>query len=302
MRIDLTDLRLFLLVVEHGSLTQGAVAMNLSLAAVSERISNMESILGTPLFERVRRGVRTTVAGDALIRHARLILGQVEQMRGELDTYASGLKGRVRLMSNTAALSSFLPQKLCDFLARYPDLSVDVDEKPSTDIVLAVAKGHADLGIVANIIDLAALQAEVIAQDQLVVVVKRTHRIASLPFVTLAEIVDEKFIGLSDAALERHLGERASLLGRKIDYRIRMRSIENVCMMLEAEIGIAVLSASAIESLQRPDLVIVPIQEPWATRQLYVCARDFAALPPRTQLLASFLMGTLDSIEMGKMH
>jgi len=72
--------------------------------------------------------------------------------------------------------------------------------------------------------------------------------------------------------------------------------------MLEAEIGIAVLSASAIESLQRPDLVIVPLQEPWATRQLYVCARDFAALPPRTQLLANFLMGTLDSIETGRLQ
>ncbi len=305
MRIDLTDLRLFLLVVEHGSLTQGAIAMNQSLAAVSERISNMEAILGTPLFDRVRRGVRTTVAGDALIRHARLILGQVEQMRDELDSYASGLKGRVRLLSNTAALTSFLPQKLCDFLARYPDLSVDVDERPSTEIVHAVAKGQADLGIVANITDLATLQAHLIAQDQLVVMVKNNHRIARLPAVTLAEIVDEQFIGLSDAALETHLGERAALLGREISYRIRMRSIENIGMMLSAGIGIAVLSESAVNVLRRadtlyPDLAIVPLLEPWAARQLFVCARDFAALPPRLSLLAQFLIN--NSIDHASSH
>jgi molybdate transport repressor ModE-like protein len=104
MRFDLTDMRLFLTVVECGSLTQGARTMHLALASVSERIAGMESALGAPLLERNRRGVRATAAGEALVRHARSILGQVEQMRGELRTYATGLKGRVRLLSNTAAM------------------------------------------------------------------------------------------------------------------------------------------------------------------------------------------------------
>jgi DNA-binding transcriptional LysR family regulator len=67
--------------------------------------------------------VRVTAAGAALVRHARSILGQVEQMRGELRTYATGLKGRIRLLSNTAALAAFLPPRLERFLSTYPDLS-----------------------------------------------------------------------------------------------------------------------------------------------------------------------------------
>ncbi len=109
MRFDLTDMRLFLSVVECGSLTHGARAMHLALASVSERIAGMEAALGAPLLERSRRGVRPTAAGEALVRHARSILGQVEQMRGELRTYATGLKGRIRLLSNTAAMAAFLP-------------------------------------------------------------------------------------------------------------------------------------------------------------------------------------------------
>ena len=158
LRFDLTDMRLFLTAVEQGSLTKGAESMNLALASVSERISGMEASLGAQLLERNRRGVTTTAAGDALIRHARLILNQVEQMRGELRTYGTGLKGRIRLLSNTAGLASFLPNQLCRFLAAYPDLSIDLNEWPSTEIAVAIAEGRADLGVVADIADLAALQ------------------------------------------------------------------------------------------------------------------------------------------------
>ncbi|MFJ5383870.1 LysR family transcriptional regulator, partial [Cupriavidus sp. CER94] len=69
MRFDLTDLRLFLSVVECGSLTQGARSMHLALASVSERIAGMEATLGAPLLERNRRGVSPTAAGEALVRH-----------------------------------------------------------------------------------------------------------------------------------------------------------------------------------------------------------------------------------------
>lgn len=290
MRFDLTDLRLFLAVVEHGSLTRGARVMHLALASVSERIAGMETALGAPLLERNRRGVRATAAGVALVRHARLILGQVEQMRGELRTYATGLKGRIRLLSNTAALAAFLPQQLNRFLASYPDLSIDLEERPSPEIVKALAEGRADLGIVADIADLAALQTHLIAQDQLVVVANRSHPVVTGMPVSFAEILDEAFIGLSDAALETHLADRASRLGRQLNYRIQMRSIENVAMLVEAGNGIAILSEASIDMLRRPGLVISPLSESWTARRLHLCARNFAALTPHASLLAQQLM------------
>src|SRR5215471_4523641 len=197
MRFDLTDMRLFLTVVEQGSLTKGAENMNLALASVSERISGMESSLGAQLLERNRRGITTTAAGDALIRHARLILNQVEQMRGEMRSYGTGLKGRIRLLSNTAGLAAFLPHQLGRFLVAYPDLSIDLHERPSAEIALAIAGGRADLGVVADIADLAALQTRLIAQDQLVVVASKTHRIGDRRSIAFAEVVGEPFVGLS---------------------------------------------------------------------------------------------------------
>lgn len=289
MRFDLTDMRLFLSVVECGSLTQGARAMHLALASVSERISSMEAALGAPLLERNRRGVRATAAGEALVRHARAILGQVEQMRGELRTYATGLKGRIKLLSNTAANATFLPQQLCHFLAAHPDLSIDLDERPSAEIVQALVDRCADLGIVADSTDLGTLQTRLIANDQLVVVAHRGHRLAGGAQVAFADILGEPLVGMADTALETYLAERAARLGRQLDYRIRLRNTGNVAMHVAAGIGVAILSEAVARTLGR-DLAILPLSEAWASRRLHLCARDFAALPPHTGLLAQQLL------------
>jgi len=289
MRFDLTDMRLFLTVVECGSLTQGARAMHLALASVSERIAGMEEALGAPLLERNRRGVRATAAGEALVRHARAILGQVEQMRGELRTYAAGLKGRVRLWSNTAAIATFLPGELCRFLADHPDLSIDLDERTSPDIVQAVGQQRADLGIVADSTDLGMLQTHLLVTDQLVVLANRRHRLAGQDTVAFADILGEPIVGIADSALALHLAERASRLGRQLDYRIQLRNTEHLAMHVEAGIGISILSKAVAGTLGR-DLAIVPLAESWATRRVYLCARDFAALTPQAGLLARQLL------------
>jgi DNA-binding transcriptional LysR family regulator len=289
MRFDLTDLRLFLTVVECGSLTEGARTIHLALASVSERIAGMEAALGTPLLERNRRGVRATAAGEALIRHARSILGQVEQMRGELRTYATGLKGRIRLLSNTAAMAAFLPPQLCQFLAAHRDLSIDLEERPSADIVQALVDRRADLGIVADITDLGTLQAHLIASDQLVVVASHSHRVARQSNVAFTDILGEPIVGMADTALETHLAERASRLGRQFDYRIQLRNPEHVAMYVEAGIGISILSDGMARTLRR-DLAFLPLSEAWATRRLYLCARDFSTLAPHADLLAQQLL------------
>jgi DNA-binding transcriptional LysR family regulator len=289
LRFDLTDMRLFLSVVESGSLSAGARAMHLALASVSERIAGMEEALGAPLLERKHRGVRATAAGEALVRHARSILGHVEQMRGELRSYATGLKGRIRLLSNTAAIATFLPPQLCRFLAAHGDLSIDLEERPSADIVQALAERRADLGIVADSADLGMLQTHLLASDQLVVVAGHAHRLAREPGVAFADILGEPIVGMADSALETHLAERASRLGRQLDYRIRLRNPEHVAMHVDAGIGISILSDALARTLGR-GLAILPLSEAWATRRLYLCARDFSTLPPHAGLLAQHLL------------
>jgi molybdate transport repressor ModE-like protein len=196
MRFDFADLRLFRHIVEAGSITHGAARANLALAAASTRIRNMEDALGAPLLVRGRQGVSPTQAGNTLLQHARTILSQAERLREDLGAYAGGAAGQVRLMSNTNALTEFLPEVLSSFLAAHPHVSVDLEERLSAEIVGLIAEGVADIGIVAGTVDAGRLIRYPFRRDRFVLVVSQDHPLARRHRVAFEEILDHDFVGL----------------------------------------------------------------------------------------------------------
>ena len=196
MRFDLTDLRLFVHVVEAGSITHGAERMHLAIAAASTRIRNMEASLGTLLLHRERQGIQTTEAGRTLLHHARVLLQQAERMRGDLAQYAEGIKGQIRLLSNTNALTEFLPAPLSAFLAAHPQVNIDLEERLSDEIVAAVADGTADVGIVAGTVEVAGLEVLPFRVDGFVLVVATNHALSTVERISFAEVLDFDFVGL----------------------------------------------------------------------------------------------------------
>src|ERR1043166_2604129 len=104
MRFDLVDLQLFVAVAETRSITNGAQRVHLALASASERIKGLEEALGVALLTRGRRGVELTPAGESLLDHARVVLHNVEAMRGDLAAFASGGRARGPLLAHTPGL------------------------------------------------------------------------------------------------------------------------------------------------------------------------------------------------------
>ena len=97
MRFDVTDLKLFVGIVEAGSITHGAAAMNMALGAASARVRGMEDVAGVKLVDRQRSGITVTPAGRALLQHSRIILrdrlGQ-EPTEAEVNEEALAIKAR----------------------------------------------------------------------------------------------------------------------------------------------------------------------------------------------------------------
>ncbi|TGQ64044.1 LysR family transcriptional regulator [Mesorhizobium sp. M00.F.Ca.ET.186.01.1.1] len=291
MRFDLTDLRLFLLVAERGSITHGAEFAGLALASASARIKGMEDRLGAPLLERRRRGVALTAAGQALLHHARMVQNQIEAMAGDLGAYASGLRARVRLMANTAATGEILPDILPGFLARHPGIDIDLDERPSHEIAEAVASGAADLGIAATWAGLTHLEQMPFFIDRLLVVTPRDWPgLKGLRATALADILGESFVGLAAGhALQEHITRQAARLGGHLHVRIRVPGLDNVCRLVAQGVGIAIVPESAARRSAR-NLRSLRLTDEWATRQLTLCARSFEALTPQARLLAEALV------------
>jgi DNA-binding transcriptional LysR family regulator len=281
MRFDLTDLRLFQHVVEAGSITHGAERMHLAIAAASTRIRNMEAALGAPLLHRAPQGVQPTEAGRTLLYHARVMLQQAERMRGDLAEYAEGIRGQVRLMSNTNALTEFLPEALSAFLAAHPQVSIDLEERLSDEIVAAVADGSADVGIVAATVELAGLEVLPFRVDRFVLVVTPGHPLSTKEQIAFADALDYDFVGLDRAsALQRFLSEKAERIGRRLRLRVQLRSFDAVCRLVECNVGIGVVPATTAErhaktmAIHRIELI-----DEWAVRKLRICVRRRADLP-----------------------
>src|SRR5215207_9217878 len=222
MRFDFSDLSLFRHVVEAGSITHGAERAHLALAAASTRIRNMEQALGAPLLIRARHGVTPTQAGRTLLQHARTMLGQAERLREDLGAYAGGLGGQVRVLSNTNALTEFLPEALSTFLAAHPNVSVDLEERLSDEIIGQIAEGVADLGIVAATVDVSALETYPFRKDRFVLAVAHDHPIAKRSKVAFADVLRHDFVGLDRAsALQRFLAEKAARIGQPLRLRVQ---------------------------------------------------------------------------------
>lgn len=274
MRFDLVDLRLFVAVAEAGSITRGAEEACLSLAAASERLRAMEAAGGVRLFDRGRRGVTPTEAGEVLLHHARRILLEAARMRGEIVAFAAGLRGAIRLLANTAAVTEFLPARLAPWLARHPRIDIALKERQSADIARAVARGAAEIGVLSVAVDTVGLSLRPFATDRLVVVCPRDHALAARRRVGFAELAGEPLLALSGGALQDHLDAQAARAGLRFRPRVRLRGFGAICHMAGAGVGIGIVPETAARRARRPSrIAVVRLADGWATRRLALCTR-----------------------------
>jgi DNA-binding transcriptional LysR family regulator len=291
MRFDLVDLRLFIAVADARSITGGADRAHLALASASERIKGLEQAFGVALFNRGRRGVELTAAGESLLDHARIIMHNVETMQGDLARFASGLRANVQLLANTVGLAEHLPKALAAFLRENPDINVDVEERESTDIASAIASGSADLGFAAEHALPETIERFVFGEDRLTLVAGRRSPFSGRRQIDFIETAGHDFVGLTQAtALQVHVAKHAARLGMRLHFRARLRDFDAICQMVAAGVGIAMVpEAAARRYAHTMPISVITLRDAWANRRLVICARSFKALPRPAKLLVDHL-------------
>ncbi|PIF90572.1 DNA-binding transcriptional LysR family regulator [Acidovorax sp. 62] len=289
---DLVDLRLFVAMAEERNLTRGAARACLAPSSASHRLRRLEDALNTPLFERQTRGLALTPAGEALLRNAREVFARIEQMHANLQPFASGIRGHVSLWANTHATHTFLPDDLAGFLKQHPQVSVTLEERTSAEIVVAVAGGEIEVGVLADSGSGAGVELVPYRQDRLVLIVPAGHGLAGRSQMGFAEVIDHAFVMLhAGSAIHTFTMNAAAALGRHLDVRIQVRSFEAVCRMVGAGVGIGLVPRGAalqVAGLSEPP-VVLEMNEPWAQRDLQICVRKGAVLSGFAQALVAHL-------------
>ena len=294
-RIDLVSLSLFNLVARTGSISQGAELAMLAVGAASKRITDLESAFGVALFERHSRGVNLTSAGMALHAHVQRILADVDQMSADLSDHANGLIGVVRLWANTSAITQFLPEDLANFTRQQPGIRIELNEADSTEVVLAILDGRADIGIFADRTPALGLQTKLYRRDRLVLVVPKNHALAKRKKVAFAEAVDYDFVSLTQStSLAQRLELESGQISKPLRIRIHVRSFDAMCQMVAAGLGITVLPFAAAEPLvQALGLRKIELTDAWVDRELWVGVRDLSALARPSRILLDHFQACL---------
>lgn len=292
LHFDLVDLRLMVRIAETNGLTRGAEASHMSLPAASTRVKNLEESIGAKLLYRTSQGVTLTPPGQAFVHHARLVLGQIEHLRGDLQSYAKGIKGHLRVFANTTALGEFLPPVLRTYLRTHPDVNIDLRERLSHDIVRAVTEGQTDIGIVAGAVRTENLQTLPYRRDTLILVLPRGHALAGAAAVAFADTLELDHVGLHEAsALHGFLRRACDQLHRSLPTRIEVGNFEAACRMVEAGVGVSILPGSAARRhAQTMAIDTVPLSDAWALREMQICMRQLQALPAFARDLVDLLV------------
>lgn len=287
MRLDWTDLRVFLHACETGSMTQAARRAHLTLAAVSARLRDLEAATGVPLLRRHARGVAPTPAGEALARHALVVLRQLDTLRRDIAPGAPPPADLV-LLANSSALARPLYPVLAAFLAAHPHAQLSVRESGSEVTVHALHAGTADVGVVTDAAATAGLVAEDLGADPLVLLAAPAHPLASQGPPSFRQALAHDWVGWGeDGALHTHLVMQAGRAGAALKTVASVPSAAGVVELVAQGIGVSVLPLALLARLDPGRRVrALPLAEAWAQRRLLLCRRaDPGAAVPLFQAL-----------------
>jgi DNA-binding transcriptional LysR family regulator len=303
-RLDLQTLRLFTTVATLRNIAKAAEQEHIAASAVSKRISELEAVLGTTLFYRLRRGVELAPAGQALLHHTTAIFNSIERLKSDMEEYAQGVRGHVRMMANLTSIVQFLTKDLSTFAIAHPEIKIDLTESSTPAIVKSVSDGLVDLGIIADVRvnasgDIApGLTLEDYRHDRMAVVVPAQHPLSKRKSLRFQEAAEYDFVGLhAHGGWETLIMNAARAAGCQVKIRIRVPSYDAMLRLVEAGLGVTIVPPGACASHDLNQIRVIRLAEDWAERTLKICYRDFKLLPVTARMLIEHLRPETNAAE-----
>ena len=263
--MTLEQLRVFVEVAERLHVTRAAAVLNTTQSAASAALHALETRLGAQLFDRLGRRLELTQAGHVLLPEAKAVLAKVsgaEQALAELDSL---LRGRLRLWASQTIAGYWLPQFLYRFHAAHPGVTVDLKVGNSLQVSRAVLDGAADLGFVEGEVDDPLLVKTPLAVDQLVLVVAKSHELASIKSIERDHLRSARWVLREKGSGTRQVFEDAlrncGIDPASLDIVMELPSNEAVRSVVEAGAGATVISRLVVvDKVSAGSLVELPFQ------------------------------------------
>lgn len=244
--MNVSQLRTFIAVVEHGSFSAAAKHLNISQPAVTMQVQALEADLGATLLDRRYRRIDLTEAGKTLLPHARRVLEQLGLAKDEITALSGSVTGRLAIAASTTPGVYVIPRLLGDFLTQYPEVGVAISVHDTAEVIEAVESGAAQIGVTGATVRTARVSFEEVGADQIVAICPPGHVLANAPRVELTDLAEATWIFREAGSGTRQVAEKIlmehGLEVHELRVAVELGTGEAIVSAVEGGLGVAMLS------------------------------------------------------------
>ena len=290
--IVLEKLRLFLVVLEEGSLRRAADRLRISQSAITRQMQSLELDLGGRVLERTSAGVRPTNGGHALAERAKTLLADYDSTMAEVRRLVRGESERLRIGYIASAVQEYLGPALVVLRRAYPRLKVEMLDQTPGEMIIALRQGKIDLALTLHGVDLLSrdFYARKLATVRSLVALPVSHRLATERQVSLSQLKGETFVRGSDDVVPGYTQKIIRFCRKYGGFRPRLATIDQANGLVESlalaanEEAISIQPAF-ISHLKVPNVLMVPIADAGATWDLFIVWQQGKIASPLRTLL-----------------
>ncbi|MHA6198591.1 LysR family transcriptional regulator [Pseudomonas wadenswilerensis] len=298
--MDFRQLRYFVAVYEEGHVGRAAERLSLSQPALSQQIRQLEHSLDVSLFERGNKRLLPTLAAHTLYNHALPLLDGMQRAREALRNFKGQALRTLAIGVLQTVRPSLVPQLLDRVRKAQPHLVVQIYELSGLEIERRLLNGSLDIGISYLPPRQPGLHGLLLYEDELQVVIPRTHPLREFKKVSLKQAAELPMILLGEEFQVRQIwqGQLANL-GRRPQVQAEMNNMGGILDSLPHTSLATVLPGRAQEASEDPELLWKPLSEPRVPLKVGLVFRDAQRQQASIELLRTLLEEEIDPRQMG---
>jgi len=289
--MEFRHLRLVQTVAVEGTLTAAGKRLFVSQSALSHQLREIEDELGVELFQRVKKRMVLTGAGQRVLDTADVVLGEIDKVRDDITRMVSGDSGTLRISACRNAGFHWLPSVLKHFKIRFPRVEVRIDHTSAHDPTEQLRSGLIDLAIINVKHDDNGIVYLKLFDDEMVAVVRSDHPWAALEHVSAKHFEDEDLVGY-DLPFEEVEFNRQVLIPSGIIPKtlIKLPTTDAIIEMVKAGMGVAAMNLWSLQPyLESHELRCLRVTKNGIQRSWYAAVPNTEKKPPYIAHFIGFL-------------
>lgn len=261
MSMNLRQIEVFHAVMKTGTASRAAEILRISQPAVSKAIQELERVIGFPLFHRIKGRMSPTAEGNLFFHEVETSFSGLVHLRGAAARIRDFGSGEIKVASLSALSTNVMPKALKSFQLKHPDVAITFQARLSSEVKELVASGQFDVGLAADEIDLAGVDARAFQNYRVEMAFPKEHPLTSKDVIRPADLDGQPFIALAPEDTTRRAAE-AIFADHGIQPKIVLETpySTTICAMVDAGLGCGMVNPLTAQPYLNGNLVLRPFE------------------------------------------